>query len=82
MLKTSISTINVDSITVMVDQLVFAPFIGIPLYYSSMTILENRQPFLDNIIDKFNTSWWITLKSNWLVAIIPILQFLFITSSI
>lgn len=58
---------------VMVDQLVFAPFIGIPLYYSSMTILENRQPFLDNIIDKFNTSWWITLKSNWLVW--PLFQF-------
>ncbi len=52
--------INVALLRVMADQLVLAPFIGIPLYYSSMTNLENRQPFLDNIIDKFNTSWWIT----------------------
>ncbi|RCK67800.1 Protein SYM1 [Candida viswanathii] len=58
---------------VMADQLVFAPFIGIPLYYSAMTILENRQPFVENIVTKFETSWWTTLKGNWLVW--PIFQF-------
>ncbi|CAK9438300.1 uncharacterized protein LODBEIA_P25240 [Lodderomyces beijingensis] len=57
---------------VAVDQLVFAPFIGIPLYYASMTILENRQPYLDRILEKFSTSYWPTLRSNWLVW--PIFQ--------
>ncbi|CAI5757707.1 unnamed protein product [Candida verbasci] len=55
-----------------VDQLIFAPFIGIPLYYASMIILENKQPYLENIIEKFESSWWITLKGNWLVW--PIFQ--------
>ncbi|KAI5911515.1 Protein SYM1 [Candida parapsilosis] len=57
---------------VAVDQLVFAPFIGIPLYYAAMTVLENRKPYLEHIMAKFETSWWITLKSNWLVW--PIFQ--------
>lgn len=57
---------------VAVDQLVFAPFIGIPLYYASMTVLENRKPYLEHIVDKFESSWWVTLKSNWLVW--PIFQ--------
>ncbi|EGW33105.1 uncharacterized protein SPAPADRAFT_55042 [Spathaspora passalidarum NRRL Y-27907] len=57
---------------VAVDQLVFAPFIGIPLYYSAMTIMENKQPYLENIAAKFRTSWWVTLKGNWLVW--PIFQ--------
>ncbi|KAG5421606.1 SYM1 [Candida metapsilosis] len=57
---------------VAVDQLVFAPFIGIPLYYGAMTVLENRKPYMENIMSKFETSWWVTLKSNWLVW--PIFQ--------
>ncbi|WLF78140.1 Protein required for ethanol metabolism [Lodderomyces elongisporus] len=52
---------------VAVDQLFFAPIIGIPLYYSTMTVLENKQPYWDNIMDKFYTSYWPTLRSNWLV---------------
>ncbi|KAI3406293.1 hypothetical protein KGF56_000773 [Candida oxycetoniae] len=57
---------------VLVDQLFFAPFIGIPLYYVSMTILENKQPYVENILEKFHTSYWPTLRGNWLVW--PIFQ--------
>ncbi|KAI5953647.1 SYM1 [Candida jiufengensis] len=57
-----------------VDQLFFSPIIGIPLYYTAMTILENKRPFIENIQEKFHTSYWVTLKGNWLVW--PFFQFL------
>ncbi|KAK6464054.1 hypothetical protein DFJ63DRAFT_311351 [Scheffersomyces coipomensis] len=66
------------------DQLIFAPFIGIPLYYSMMTIFENLESTFTNtsittddsilnvIIHKMNENWWNTLRSNWLIW--PIFQ--------
>lgn len=53
-----------------VDQLVFAPLIGIPLYYTIMTILEMKP--LSSIEPKLSLNWWPTLKNNWLVW--PIFQ--------
>ncbi|KAK6203118.1 uncharacterized protein RJT21DRAFT_119259 [Scheffersomyces amazonensis] len=57
---------------VTVDQLVFAPFIGIPLYYTVMTLFEMETPILDTISNKLSLNWWNTLATNWLVW--PIFQ--------
>lgn len=47
------------------DQLVFAPFIGIPLYYSAMTAMEGGATH--NVRKKLNDNWWKTLTANWTV---------------
>jgi len=52
-----------------VDQLGFAP-IGIPLYYSIMTLMENQS--IDGISEKLKENWLPTLKVNWMVW--PIFQ--------
>lgn len=49
------------------DQLIFAPFIGIPLYYTSMSILEFNQNPLSVARERLNAHWFHTLKTNWLV---------------
>lgn len=49
------------------DQLVFAPFVGIPMYYTMMTFMEFSSNPLDDIRRKLNNSLWPTLKTNWLV---------------
>lgn len=49
------------------DQLIFAPFIGIPMYYLVMTVLENRHPILPRIEEQLTTNWWPTLANNWKV---------------
>jgi len=53
-----------------VDQLIFAPFIGIPLYYSVMTLFEFKP--IETISYKLQKNWWNTLVSNWTVW--PIFQ--------
>lgn len=52
-----------------IDQLGFAP-IGIPLYYSIMSILENKS--IDGIGEKLEKNWLPTLQVNWMVW--PIFQ--------
>lgn len=52
---------------VFVDQCVFAPFIGIPLYYSAMTVMENHPDPLAKIKTKMLDNWWNTLRTNWYV---------------
>lgn len=47
------------------DQLVFAPFIGIPMYYTVMTVLEQKP--IDTIKTKVQENWWPTLRNNWLI---------------
>lgn len=47
-----------------IDQLGFAP-IGIPLYYSIMSILENRT--IEGIDQKLKDNWLPTLQANWMV---------------
>lgn len=44
------------------DQLLFAPFIGIPLYYSVMSLMEGRA-----VVERVEEKWWPTLKTNWMV---------------
>ncbi|CAN3364296.1 protein Sym1p [Diutina catenulata] len=58
---------------VAVDQLGFAPFIGIPMYYSVMTVLEGKQPVGERIRDQLDTNWLPTLINNWKVW--PVFQF-------
>lgn len=60
-------------VRVAADQLVFAPFIGIPLYYSAMTILQTQRFDWSLIQAKLHTHWWPTLRSNWMVW--PAFQF-------
>jgi len=50
-----------------VDQLVFAPFIGIPLYYSVMSVLEFHDNPLQVAREKLHAHWFNTLKTNWVV---------------
>lgn len=56
---------------VSVDQLIFAPIISIPLYYSIMTYLEDpfdsKSENLNKIDQKLKNNWWDTLKTNWIV---------------
>lgn len=47
------------------DQAVFAPFIGIPMYYSIMTMMEGGDG--KAIETKMRKNWWHTLQTNWLV---------------
>ncbi|ONH69692.1 Protein SYM1 [Cyberlindnera fabianii] len=47
-----------------VDQLMFSP-VGIPLYFSVMSIMEG-QSFQD-LKSKLEQNWWSTLKVNWMV---------------
>lgn len=47
------------------DQLVFAPFVGVPLYYGAMAAMESGD--VRAVRHKIEQNWWATLKSNWLV---------------
>lgn len=49
------------------DQLGFAPFIGIPLYYSVMTLFEMSHSPISDIKKKLQDNLWDTLTTNWLV---------------
>lgn len=49
------------------DQLWFAPIVGIPLYYSVMTVFEQQKPLGETIVSKLERNWWPTLRSNWAV---------------
>jgi len=62
---------------VAVDQGVFAPFIGIPLYYSMMTVMEGGDGIA--IEKKIKRNWWDTLTTNWMVwPAIQVLNFGFV----
>lgn len=62
---------------VALDQLVFAPFIGIPLYYSAMTAMEGGRK--EDIRLKLLVNWWSTLTANWTVwPAVQTLNFAFI----
>lgn len=50
---------------VAVDQLVFAPFVGIPLYYSVMTLLEGKP--VSEVPLKLQKTWLPTVLDNWKV---------------
>lgn len=50
---------------VAVDQGVFAPFIGIPLYYLAISLMEGKSP--EEAKQKLENKWWPTLYSNWTV---------------
>lgn len=47
-----------------IDQLGFAP-IGIPIYYTVMSILENKD--INGIQSKLQNNWLDTLKVNWMI---------------
>lgn len=49
------------------DQLVFAPFVGIPLYFSVMTAMEGGNDVKSQIKAKLESNWWNTLTANWIV---------------
>lgn len=50
---------------VVLDQAVFAPFVGIPMYYSVMTMMEGGDR--SDIERKISDNWWRTLQTNWQV---------------
>lgn len=50
---------------VAIDQGIFAPFIGIPLYYSAMTAMEGGDG--EAMKKKIKDNWWSTLTTNWMV---------------
>lgn len=52
---------------VALDQGVFAPFIGIPLYFLCMTAMEAPQDIGAAITSKLNHAWWDTVRANWAV---------------
>ncbi|ODV80677.1 B56-domain-containing protein [Suhomyces tanzawaensis NRRL Y-17324] len=64
---TRTSTVGTTAVRVAADQLGFAPFVGIPLYFSMMTVFEGKTPVVDEISRKLSTSWWSTLTTNWMV---------------
>lgn len=61
------------------DQLIFAPFIGIPLYYSVMSMLELRENALEYAQAKLQKNWASTLVTNWMIwPIFQLINFYFI----
>lgn len=52
---------------VAVDQLGFAPFLAIPMYYSVMTVLEGQGDISTVVPHKIERNWWPTLRANWTV---------------
>lgn len=55
---------------VAVDQGVFAPFIGIPLYYLAISALEGKN--WEQTRTKLEKNWWPTLYTNW--SVWPVFQ--------
>lgn len=54
-----------DTITkVLLDQMVYAPFVAIPLYFTVMKYLENRSEL---VMERLREKYWTTLKSTWTV---------------
>lgn len=49
------------------DQLLFAPFVGIPMFYSAMACLELNPNPLQEARKKLDKFWWTTLRDNWTV---------------
>lgn len=64
----SISNDKTDTIArVAADQLGFAPFLGVPLYYSMMSLLEFNDNPTQSAVERVKNNWWSTLKVNWCV---------------
>lgn len=49
------------------DQLLFAPFVAIPLYYTSISALELNPDPIGEAKRKLEQFWWTTLRNNWTV---------------
>lgn len=52
---------------VALDQALFAPFIGIPLYFLCMTAMEQPADLRSAISSKLHHAWWDTVRTNWMV---------------
>lgn len=52
---------------VALDQCVFAPLVGIPLYFSCMTAMEAPPDVRGAIAAKLHNTWWDTVWANWMV---------------
>ncbi|KAK6454521.1 uncharacterized protein RJT20DRAFT_59117 [Scheffersomyces xylosifermentans] len=66
--KSKISAVGDTLLRVGADQLIFAPFIGIPLYYTVMTLFRfETENIYETVKTQLDINWWNTLKSNWLV---------------
>lgn len=60
-------------VRVAADQLLFAPFIAIPMYYSCMSVLELSSDPIGESKRKLQEFWWTTLRNNW--SVWPAFQF-------
>lgn len=63
----SLSKVVNTAVRVSMDQLGFAPFIGIPLYFSAMTAMEGGDNIKEKVQQKLKANWWNTLTANWTV---------------
>lgn len=63
----SLSKVVNTAARVGMDQLGFAPFIGIPLYFSAMTAMEGGDNIKEKVQQKLKANWWNTLTANWTV---------------
>lgn len=63
----SLSKVINTAARVSMDQLGFAPFIGIPLYFSAMTAMEGGDNIQEKVQQKLKANWWNTLTANWTV---------------
>lgn len=61
------STLGNSLVRVAADQLIFAPFIGIPLFYSVMACFELNPNPVQEARTKLEKYWWTTLRNNWTV---------------
>ncbi|OBA23845.1 protein SYM1 [Metschnikowia bicuspidata var. bicuspidata NRRL YB-4993] len=52
---------------VALDQCVFAPLVGIPLYFSCMTVMEAPADVRGAVTSKLHHAWWDTVRTNWMV---------------
>lgn len=55
-----------------VDQMAFAPLVGVPLYFTALSIMEGKS--FHETKENLQRTWWPTLKANW--AVWPAFQFL------
>lgn len=52
---------------VAVDQLFFAPFVGIPVFYTAMVVLKRERDPIVKVKERLEKHWWSTLCTNWMV---------------
>lgn len=62
---------------VAVDQLGFAPFVGVPLYFVAISLMEGKST--NQIQEGLREKWWPTVKANWVVwPAVQVVNFAFI----